>query len=131
MEETLSIHSMTSARHEFFYWLSLTTTFARGTPAGDFSAIALNLGYFSLGLLFTGLIVLSGLAFRYLGFDAAGAFWNSYVLTRSLGASRAARRGVSHARGGLNLGPRNVALILTIFITHGVSGLRHHESMVQ
>lgn len=127
LEGTLSIHSITSARRELFYWATVTTTFALGTATGDMTAITLHLGYFSSGLLFTGLIVLPGVAYRLAGFNAVAAFWTSYVLTRPLGASYADWLGVSRARDGLNWGPGNVSLMFSLAIVIGVLFLARAE----
>ena len=127
VERTLSIHSITSARRELFYWLTVTTTFALGTAAGDLTAVSLHLGYLSSGLVFSGLIVLPGLAYLLAGTNAVAAFWISYVLTRPLGASYADWFGVSHVRGGLDWGPGNVALGFSAMIVVGVLALGRFE----
>ncbi len=127
VEGTLSIHSITSARRELFYWLSVTTTFALGTATGDWTAVTLHWGYLASGLLFTGLFVVPGLAFRLAGANAVAAFWASYVLTRPLGASYADWLGVSPARGGLNWGPGNVALLFSALIALGVVVARRRD----
>jgi uncharacterized membrane-anchored protein len=127
VEGTLSIHSITTVRREFFYWMTVTATFALGTATGDLTAVALHLGYLSSALIFTGFIVLPGFAYRFAGANAVAAFWISYVLTRPLGASYADWLGVSHARGGLNWGPGNVALLFSAFIALGVLALGRLE----
>src|SRR5664280_376976 len=107
LEHTLSIHSITTARRELFYWAAVTATFALGTATGDMTAVTLHRGYFFSGLIFTTIFVVPGLLFRFAGLNAVAAFWISYVLTRPLGASYADWLGVSRARGGLNWGPGN------------------------
>ena len=77
--------------------------------------------------MFTVLIVIPGLAFRYAAFNAVAAFWVSYVLTRPLGASYADWLGVSHARGGLAWGPGNVSLLFSGAIVVGVVALARSE----
>ena len=127
VEGTLSIHSITTARRELFYWAAVTATFALGTATGDLTAVSLHLGYLSSGLAFTALFVLPGLLYRASGFNAVAAFWISYVLTRPLGASYADWLGVSHVRGGLNWGPGNVALGFSLAIAVGVVVLSRAE----
>lgn len=127
VEGTLSIHSITTARRESFYWATVTATFALGTATGDLTAITLHRGFFSAGLIFSALFVLPGLAYRFARFNAVAAFWISYVLTRPLGASYADWLGVSHARGGLNWGPGNVGLMFSVAIALGVYLLGRHE----
>ncbi len=86
-ERTLSIHSITTRRREWFYWTTVMATFALGTAVGDMTASTLGWGFLSSGLLFGVLIVLPGLAYRFLGLNGVAAFWASYVVTRPLGAS--------------------------------------------
>jgi uncharacterized membrane-anchored protein len=112
-EGTLSIHSITTARRELFYWLTVTATFALGTAVGDLTATTLHLGYFGSGVLFTVLFLLPALGFLIFRLNAIACFWTSYVLTRPLGASFADWFGVSRARGGLNYGTAHVSLLLT------------------
>ena len=127
VEHTLSIHSITTARRELFYWATVTATFALGTAAGDLTAVTAHLGFLTSGLVFTGAIILPGLAYRFAGFNAVAAFWMSYVLTRPLGASYADWLGVSPARGGLNWGPGNVAMMFSAAIAVGVVILARGE----
>ena len=123
VEYTLSIHSITTARRELFYWAAVTATFALGTATGDMTAVTLHLGYLASGLVFTAIFIIPGLGYRFAGVNAVAAFWISYVLTRPLGASYADWLGVSRVRGGLNWGPGNVALGFSLAILIGVMAL--------
>lgn len=127
VESTLSIHSITSTRRELFYWATVTATFALGTAAGDMSAYTSHLGFFSSGLLFGALIALPIVYFAFTRSNAVLTFWTAYVLTRPVGASFADWAGVSHQRGGLNWGPGNVAMALSIFIVLGVAIMARRE----
>lgn len=115
-EKTLSIHSITSRRRELFYWATVMATFALGTAAGDVTATTLGLGYFSSGILFTGLIALPALAFWLFGLNEIFAFWFAYVITRPLGASFADWTSKPHSIGGLGLGDGHVGIILSVII---------------
>jgi uncharacterized membrane-anchored protein len=115
-EKTLSIHSIHTRRREIFYWAAVMTTFALGTAAGDMTAITLHLGYLSSGVLFAVVIAVPALAHWRFGMNAILAFWLAYIATRPLGASFADWMGVSHARGGLDLGPGPVSLALATLI---------------
>lgn len=102
-ERTLSIHTITTARREAFYWTAILFTFALGTAAGDLATEALGLG-FNVGVLaFGGLIAVVYAAYR-LGAGAVLAFWLAYILTRPLGASLGDLLSQSQAYGGLGLG---------------------------
>lgn len=115
-EKTLSIHTITSRRREIFYWLTVLATFALGTATGDLTAMTFGLGYFSSGLLFTGLIALPALAYWLFGLNEVLAFWLAYILTRPLGASFADWASKPHSIGGLAHGDGHVAIGLAILI---------------
>lgn len=102
-EGTLSVHSITTARRERFYWGTVLLTFGLGTALGDTTAIDLGLGFDWSIALFGVLILVPGLLWRR-GLDATIAFWASYVLTRPLGASIADWLGKSPSNGGINWG---------------------------
>jgi uncharacterized membrane-anchored protein len=116
LEKTLSIHSITTFRREFFYWATVTATFAFGTAAGDLTATTLKLGYFASGVLFAVIIAIPAIAHRAFGLNAILAFWFAYVTTRPLGASFADWLGVPPNRHGLNLGTGPVSVVLALII---------------
>jgi len=122
-EHTLSIHSITTPRREAFYWLTVMSTFALGTAAGDMTATTFHLGYLVSGVGFTILIAVPAVAHRWLGLNAIAAFWFAYIVTRPLGASYADWLGVSRARGGLNLGSGAVSIASTVLIVIAVAVL--------
>jgi uncharacterized membrane-anchored protein len=123
VEGTLSIHSITTTRRELFYWATVTVAFALGTAVGDFSASVAKLGYFSSGLLFTGLILLPALGAWLTRMNTVLLFWIAYVLTRPLGASFADWMGKPKIVGGLGWGSGDVALTLSAIIVLAVGAL--------
>jgi uncharacterized membrane-anchored protein len=120
VEGTLSIHSITTARRELFYWAAVLATFAMGTALGDLAAYRLNLGFLSAGILFAVLFALPGLAFYAFRINAILAFWAAYVLTRPLGASFADWTGKDRNAGGLGWGDGPAAAVLAVLIVAGV-----------
>jgi uncharacterized membrane-anchored protein len=86
-EHTLSIHEITTARREAFYWLAILFTFALGTAAGDLVSEQLGMGYMVAGAIFGGLIALITAGYYAGLLGPVLAFWSAYVLTRPLGAS--------------------------------------------
>ncbi len=115
-ERTLSIHSIYTPRREFFYWAAVMATFALGTAAGDMTAVTLHLGYLASGVLFAAVIAVPPVGYRWFSLNPIFAFWFAYIITRPLGASFADWFGVSHARGGLDLGTGPVSLVLALAI---------------
>jgi uncharacterized membrane-anchored protein len=106
-EGTLSVHSITTARRERFYWGAVLLTFGLGTALGDTTAIDLGLG-FDWSIVLFGVLILVPLALWRLGLDATVAFWASYVLTRPLGASVADWLGKPRSGGGVGWGDGTV-----------------------
>lgn len=136
-EGTISVHSITSARRERFYWGVVLLTFGLGTALGDTTAIDLGLG-FGWSIVLFGALILVPLALWRLGLNATIAFWASYVLTRPLGASVADWLGKAPTSGGIGWGDGTVTAIgLAIFValvdylarTHSdVEGAHQHRS---
>jgi len=117
-ERDLSIHTITTPRRELFYWAAVCATFALGTATGDLTAITWHWGYLPSALFFSVVILLPGVAYRFVGASAVAAFWTSYVLTRPLGASYADWMGKDHSVGGLGWGSVHVAPVLaTLFLS--------------
>lgn len=115
-EGTLSVHSITTARRERFYWGTVLVTFGLGTALGDTTAIDLGLGFAKSIALF-GVLILLPLGLWRVGLNATVAFWSSYVLTRPLGASVADWLGKPSSQGGVGLGDGAVsALGVALFV---------------
>ena len=123
VEPTLSIHSITTARRELFYWAAVLATFAMGTALGDLAAYTFNLGFLSAGIVFAVLFALPGLVFYAFRINAVLAFWAAYVMTRPLGASFADWTGKDRNAGGLGWGDGPVAAVLAVLIVAGVAYL--------
>jgi uncharacterized membrane-anchored protein len=130
-ERTLSIHSVVTRRREMFYWATVFATFALGTALGDFTAISLNLGYFSSVVLFFVVIMIPAVAWRGLGLNAVIAFWSAYVVTRPLGASVADYVSKSPSIGGLGFGDGRTALVTTVTVALGVAYLAITRTGIQ
>lgn len=116
VEKTLSIHSISTPRREFFYWLTVITTFALGTATGDMTAVTLNLGYLTSGILFGILFVIPLIAQKAFKANEVFTFWAAYIVTRPFGASFADWLGRTKDLGGIGFGTGNTSIVLTILI---------------
>lgn len=116
VERTLSIHSITNPRREIFYWLTIITTFALGTAAGDMTAITLNLGYLTSGILFAVIFAIPLIAYKVFKANEVLTFWAAYIVTRPLGASFADWFGRTPDLGGIGFGTGRTSIVLTILI---------------
>lgn len=115
-EKSLSIHSINTRRREVFYWLTVLTTFALGTSAGDLTASSLHLGYLASGIMFFALMLIPAVCYWLFNMKEVMAFWFAYILTRPVGASFADWFSAAHANGGVGYSKGAVSLVLFIAI---------------
>jgi uncharacterized membrane-anchored protein len=97
VERTLSIHSIYTARREFFYWMAVFWTFAFGTSTGDMIGEdgPNPFGYWRTMVLIAGVILFDFIVYILLekllkpprAWIAILTFWIAYILTRPLGAA--------------------------------------------
>ena len=128
VEGSLSIHSIVTPRRELFYWATVMATFALGTAAGDLTAMSLNLGFFTSGVMFAVAFAIPVIAYKFFGMNEVLAFWIAYIITRPFGASFADWMGVSKERGGLAYGTGPVSIVLTVIIVGLVFRASGNES---
>ena len=111
VEKTLSIHTVDNFRREAFYWTTILFTFALGTAAGDLFAEKFTLGYFTSLVIFAGVIIAAGVAFRLKILGGVAAFWATYIVTRPLGASLGDFLAQPKNTSGIGLGTTTTSLI--------------------
>jgi uncharacterized membrane-anchored protein len=115
-EKNLSIHSVYTPRRELFYWAIVIITFALGTATGDMTAITLNLGYLTSGILFAILFALPLAAHKLFRVNEVLTFWAAYIVTRPFGASFADWFGRTPDTGGIGFGTGRTSIVLTFII---------------
>jgi uncharacterized membrane-anchored protein len=115
-EGTLSIHSITTRHREYFYWATVFATFALGTALGDYTAIALNLGYLASGVYFGLLILIPAIAWWKFRLNSVVAFWFAYVVTRPLGASIADYISKPRSKSGAGFGDGPTFAVFTLAV---------------
>lgn len=132
IEKTLSIHTITTHRREWFYWAAILCTFALGTAAGDLATEALGLG-FQTGVVIFGLLIALIMAAFYMGANPVLTFWLAYILTRPLGASLGDLLTQDPTYGGLGLGALWTSAIFLVVIIGLVTieQLRENKSLAQ
>jgi uncharacterized membrane-anchored protein len=115
-ERTLSIHTISTARRESFYWLAILFTFALGTASGDLVAERMNMGYLLSAVMFGALIGFVALAYGVAKVNTVLTFWIAYILTRPLGASIGDYLSQPSDEGGLALGTVITSLLFLVAI---------------
>ncbi len=115
-EKTLSVHTITTTRREFFYWLAILFTFSLGTSAGDLISESSGLGYAYSALLFAAIISAVFMAYHFFKLNAVLAFWIAYIMTRPLGASNGDLLSQPVKTGGLGFGTTVTSIIFLLVI---------------
>lgn len=115
-ERTLSIHSITTARREVFYWLCILFTFALGTAVGDLISENFGLGYLTTGLVFAVVIGMIVVAYSTGKTGSVLTFWLCYIFTRPLGASFGDYLSQPSDYGGLGFGTIYTSLMFLLII---------------
>lgn len=112
---TVDVNTVTEAREETFYWITITFSQTLGTALGDWIADA-GLGYSGGALVFgAGLIVLAVLYFTT-KVSRVFLFWAAFILTRPLGATVGDFLDKPVAKGGLEWSRPLASAILAVVI---------------
>lgn len=83
---SLRLDSVSDAKSEFFYWLTIMCSQTLGTALGDWTADSAGLGYAGGALLFGAALLALWLLHRFTSWSRTLLFWAAFVLTRPLGA---------------------------------------------
>jgi uncharacterized membrane-anchored protein len=135
-EGTLSVHSITTARRERFYWGTVLLTFGLGTALEDTTSENLHLG-FAWSIVVFGVLMLAPLAvWSYAGRGrpgrpgsaavTVGTFWAAYSLTRPLGASIADWMATRHGLGW-GTGPVTLVGLVLFALLVGYVAITHSD----
>jgi len=100
---TVSVESVSSAKAEMFYWVTIMFSQTLGTALGDWTADSAGLGYLGSAALFGGLLALVAAAYHWTKTSRTALFWSAFILTRPLGAVVGDFLDKPHSSGGLAL----------------------------
>ncbi|HEY6942955.1 hypothetical protein [Dokdonella sp.] len=113
---SISVESVTHARSETFYWITITFSQTLGTALGDWTADTAGLGYAGGMAIFGGLLTLVAALYFASSISRTALFWSAFVLTRPLGAVVGDFLDKPVADGGMALGRYPASCVLLIAI---------------
>ncbi|MBI3561600.1 MAG: hypothetical protein HY080_07800 [Gammaproteobacteria bacterium] len=113
---TVSVASVTSAKAEMFYWLTIMFSQTLGTALGDWTADSAGLGYTGGAFVFGLLLVLVVAAHHWTSISKTALFWTAFILTRPLGAVVGDFLDKPMSAGGLALSRYLASTALIVFI---------------
>jgi uncharacterized membrane-anchored protein len=113
---SVSVTTVSSAKAEMFYWVTIMFSQTLGTALGDWTADTQGLGYAGAALIFGGLLLALVIAYYATRTPRTLLFWAAFILTRPLGAvvGDFLDKPVDH--GGLALSRYGASIALVLFI---------------
>lgn len=100
---TVAVTSVSDARCEAFYWVTIMFSQTLGTALGDWAADTAGLGYAGGMAVFGGVLLLIAGLYFWTRASHVALFWSAFILTRPLGAVVGDFLDKPHAQGGLAL----------------------------
>lgn len=113
---SIEVSSVSNAKSEIFYWLTIMFSQTLGTALGDWFADTADLGYLGAAGVFGGALLILVLL-RYLSsISATILFWIAFILTRPLGAVVGDFLDKPYVDGGLGLSRYLATIVLLIMV---------------
>jgi uncharacterized membrane-anchored protein len=118
---TVDVNTITTAKAEAFYWLTITFSQTLGTALGDWSADKLDeggwgLGYSGAALVFGAALAILAILYFSTRVSRVVLFWAAFILTRPLGATVGDFLDKPLKSGGLEMSRPIASLVLAVAI---------------
>ncbi|MBW0007243.1 MAG: hypothetical protein JO335_05970 [Sphingomonas sp.] len=118
---TVNVNTITTAKAEAFYWMTITFSQTLGTALGDwasddFSEGGWGLGYGGAALLFGSALAVLAILYFTTKVNRVILFWAAFILTRPLGATVGDFLDKPIDKGGLALSRPIASLVLAVAI---------------
>jgi uncharacterized membrane-anchored protein len=113
---SVSVDTVSTAKAEMFYWVTIMFSQTLGTALGDWTADSAGLGYIGSAVVFASMLALIGAAYLWTRASRALLFWAAFVVTRPLGAVLGDFLDKPVAKGGLALSRYTASAALLAFI---------------
>lgn len=125
---SVSVNTISSAKAETFYWVTIMFSQTLGTALGDWTAGTAGLGYPGAAMVFGGLLALVMVAYRWTKMSHTLLFWAAFILTRPLGAVVGDFLDKPINAGGLALSRYSASFALAAFILGGILMFRQRAA---
>lgn len=115
---SVSVETVSDAKSEMFYWMTIMFSQTLGTALGDWTAddVGLGLGYSGAAYVFGGMLVVIAAAYFWTKISRTALFWAAFIITRPLGAVVGDFLDKPTARGGLELSRYSASAALVVVI---------------
>jgi len=113
---SVSVDTVSSAKSELFYWVTIMFSQTLGTALGDWMADTAGFGYTGAAAVFGALLAVTAAAHYWTSISRTALFWIAFILTRPLGATVGDFLDKPAAKGGLALSRYAASGALLAFI---------------
>jgi uncharacterized membrane-anchored protein len=113
---SVSVNTITSAKVELFYWLTIMFSQTLGTALGDWTADMAGLGFGGGAVIFSVLLLIVLAFYYFTQVSRTILFWLAFILTRPLGALVGDFLDKPISDGGLALSRYSASAVLLILI---------------
>lgn len=113
---SISVSSVSNAKAEMFYWVTIMFSQTLGTALGDWTADSAGFGYSGSALIFGGLLAVIAALYFWAKISRTFLFWAAFILTRPLGAVVGDFLDKPRDHGGLEMSRYSASAALLVFI---------------
>jgi uncharacterized membrane-anchored protein len=113
---SVAVDTVSSAKSEVFYWITIMFSQTLGTALGDWLADDAGLGYGGSAMVFGGMLGLIAATYYLTKVSRTFLFWAAFILTRPLGAVVGDFLDKPISKGGLALSRYSASAVLLILI---------------
>jgi uncharacterized membrane-anchored protein len=117
---SVAVDTVSSAKAEMFYWVTIMFSQTLGTALGDWTADTAGLGYTGGAILFGALLALVAAAYYWAKVSHTALFWAAFILTRPLGAVLGDFLDKPVNAGGLALSRYSASAVLLALMVAGI-----------
>jgi uncharacterized membrane-anchored protein len=113
---SISVATISTAKAEAFYWVTITFSQTLGTALGDWTADDTGLGYEGGALVFAAGLAMLAAAYYWTSVSRVFLFWAAFILSRPLGATVGDFLDKPVSDGGLALSRPVATVVIGAFI---------------
>lgn len=109
---SIAVDSVSSAKSEMFYWVTIMFSQTLGTALGDWTADTAGLGYGGAAMVFSMMLAVIVVLYFATSISRTALFWGAFILTRPLGAVVGDFLDKPISQGGLELSRYTASAVL-------------------
>lgn len=126
---SVSVDTVSSAKSEAFYWVTIMFSQTLGTALGDWTADTAGIGYGGSAIVFGSMLAVIAAAYYRTKISHTVLFWAAFILTRPLGAVVGDFLDKPVSNGGLELSRYSASAALIFLIVSCIFIFAHKPAV--